>query len=205
MARPLQERSSSEPGGSIQVEANRTFPPHAVSSSSSTICEPSIALSHRTGHNSRASSHQRTSARIIRCRASRRAGSDCDESELSSSTCGQTHCRLPESFSTAEPTYPIRQSPSHQYSRMEAGATAHGDLSEQGARGEQPRAREEEIEREIAIRLRRIGDQMNELYLQRRVVGERQWWRPLRWHLTQFISEILAALYNPLLDILPHN
>lgn len=69
--------------------------------------------------------------------------------------------------------------------------------------GDRPLAGEVPIEREIALRLRRIGDQMNERYLQRRQIGQRQWWGPLRWHVIQIIGEIVAALYNPLVDILP--
>ncbi|XP_069063680.1 bcl-2-binding component 3 [Pleurodeles waltl] len=60
----------------------------------------------------------------------------------------------------------------------------------------------QDIEREIAARLRRIGDEMNTIYLQRAM--EQQGHRvPLMWHVYHFISQVLAVFFNPQGDIVP--
>ncbi|KAM4697120.1 uncharacterized protein WCC33_015807 [Rhinophrynus dorsalis] len=203
MARPLHDGNSSEPVGNIQAEASRTFP-------ASGICEQNAPLSHRpitSVHSPPASCLRCYSRHVTHCQTSRGSGSNCEESGTSSSTFGQTRCHIPESFSTGETTACGYRHTGHENSGMEEDVRSvdQDGVAADAPRGELLLAGEEDIEREIAIRLRRIGDQMNELYMQRRLAGERQWWAPLRWHLTHFIYEILAALYNPLVDILPHN
>ncbi|MEE6491174.1 hypothetical protein FKM82_016115 [Ascaphus truei] len=208
MARPLHDGSASEPAGSIQAEGTRSFPSGGVGGEPSRgICEQNLPLSRRAGPSSPAPSCQRCSSpRINHCRPRHGLASDCEGSGPSCSLpCEQRHCHFPESFTTGETTaYGLRPT-EREYSGMEERVAV--DQNRVGVvarpRGELPLVGEEAIDREIAIRLRRIGDQMNELYLQRRLAGERQWMGPLRWHLNQFISEILAALYNPLVDLLP--
>ncbi|KAM4021243.1 bcl-2-binding component 3 isoform 1-T1 [Anomaloglossus baeobatrachus] len=203
MARPLHDGSTSEPVGNIQSEASRTFPPADVSaceaSSSSTICEQNLPASRPTAPASRtlASACQRhPSPSENHCQ------DRLEMAEPSSTALERRHCSCPESFSTGETTaYGLRHT-AHEHSRVGMDT----DVSNQNdAQGDRPLAGEIPVEREIALRLRRIGDQMNDRYLQRRQNGQRQWWGPLRWHLTQIISEIVAALYNPLVDILPQN
>ncbi|XP_063289259.1 uncharacterized protein LOC134573429 [Pelobates fuscus] len=202
MARPLHDGSSSQPVGNIQVETNRVFPSNVGSSCA--IREHNRPLSQHSTPNPRSSSvpcQRTTTTPVNRCPTTHETGNNCEPGS-SSSNCAQRLCQFPEAIArTAIPN-------------SSATLVAHsGDISMVSMRSLRadipmnalPLVEEAHIEREIAIRLRRIGDQMNELYLQRRLAGERHWWRPLRWHLTQFISEILAALYNPLLDILPHN
>ncbi|KAG9478120.1 bcl-2-binding component 3 [Eleutherodactylus coqui] len=209
MARPLQDGSTSEPVGNIQAEASRTFPPDASAceASSSTICEQNLPASHPTAPSSHTlppvcqqcpapcGNHFQTGLEMV---------NSCDP-EPSSTTFVQRSriFSYPESFSTGETTaYGLRHT-AREHSRVGLDT----DVSNQNdAQADRPLAGDIPIEREIALRLRRIGDQMNERYLQRRQMGQqRQWWGPLRWHLTQIISEIVAALYNPLVDILPQN
>ncbi|XP_068106819.1 uncharacterized protein [Hyperolius riggenbachi] len=200
MAGTPHDGSTSEPVGNIQAEACRTFPADvSACEASSRICVQNPPVSHRAAPASmchrRFPSCQNHSQNRLEMVNSRESGP-------SSTSCEQRHCSYPESFSTGETTaYDLRHR-AHDHSSM---GTAVEELNQDGPQGELPLAGDVPIEREIALRLRRIGDQMNERYLQRRQVAQRQWWGPLRWHLTQMISEILAALYNPLVDILPQN
>ncbi|XP_077141628.1 uncharacterized protein LOC143805821 [Ranitomeya variabilis] len=207
MARPLHDGSTSEPVGKIQSEASRTFPPDvsACEASSSTICEQNLPVSHPTAPAASctlaSACQRRPSPSENHCQDRLEMVNSCDL-EPSSTTCERRHCPCPESFSTGETTsYGLRHT-AHEHSRLGMDT----DVSNQNdAQGDRPLAGDIPVEREIALRLRRIGDQMNERYLQRRQNGQRHWWDPLRWHLTQIISEIVAALYNPLVDILPQN
>ncbi|XP_075692161.1 bcl-2-binding component 3 [Rhinoderma darwinii] len=204
MARPLHDGSTSEPVGNIQAEASRTFPRDvsACEASSSTICEQNLPVSHPTALTSHtlASMCQRRPASRGNPFQNRLEMVNSWDPEPSSTTFEQRNCSYPESFSTGETTaYGLRHT-AHDHSRVGMDT----DVSNQNdPQGDRPLAGEMPIEREIALRLRRIGDQMNERYLQRMQIGQRQWWGPLRWHLTQIISEIVTALYNPLVDILP--
>ncbi|KAM8952282.1 uncharacterized protein RCH25_043078 [Pelodytes ibericus] len=274
MARPLHDGSSSEPVGSIQVEASRVFPSGVGISCA--ICEQNRAASTQSTpdvHPQPASCQRCTSPRVNHYLASHEVESNC-ESAPSSSNCGQRFCLFPASFTPSDhPVYRhiggkldahVNQKVGWEVGRegnvtvhfmdqstdKRDGHVGHGYLhadlnwwrrfvlEDPAVPGVDPKgvlplrttsrglnmvpvipggveaivpmdearlADDGHIEREIAMRLRRIGDEMNELYLQRWVAGERRWWRPLRWHLTQFISEVLTALYNPLIDILPHN
>ncbi|XP_056395515.1 uncharacterized protein LOC130291115 [Hyla sarda] len=203
MARPLHDGNTSKPVGNIRAEAGRNFPSDvsACEASSSTICEQNLPVSHPAAPASHSLSPvcQRRPAPHFQNRLE--MVNSCDP-EPSSTPFEQRHCSYPESFSTGETTaYGLRHTV-HEHSRVRMDT----DVSNQNdAQGDRPLAGEVPLEREIALRLRRIGDQMNERYLQRRQVAQRQWWGPLRWHLTQIISEIVAALYNPLVDILPQN
>ncbi|XP_069842919.1 bcl-2-binding component 3 [Dendropsophus ebraccatus] len=205
MARPLHDGSTSEPVGNIRSEAGRTFPADvsACEASSSTICEQNLPVSHPAATTPSSRSLSPVCQRRPAPHSQNGLGmvNACDP-EPSSTPFEQRHCPYPESFSTGETTaYGLRHT-AHEHSRVGMDT----DVSNQNdAQADRPLAGEVPIEREIALRLRRIGDQMNERYLQRRQVGQRQWWGPLRWHLTQIISEIVAALYNPLVDILPQN
>ncbi|XP_071979024.1 bcl-2-binding component 3 [Engystomops pustulosus] len=206
MARPLHDGSTSEPVGNIRAEAGRSFPNDvsACEASSSTICEQNLPVSHPA-----APTALPLSPVCPRCPMpsenhiqDRLEMVNRYDPEPSSTPCSRRHCSYPESFSTGETTaYALRHT-THDHSRvgMDTSVSNQND-----AQVDRPLAGEVPIEREIALRLRRIGDQMNERYLQRRQDGQRQWWGPLRWHLTQMISEIVAALYNPLVDILPQN
>ncbi|XP_072285710.1 bcl-2-binding component 3 [Pyxicephalus adspersus] len=205
MARALHDGNTPEPVGNIQSEAGRTFPASvSACEASSRICEQNLPASHQTPL-----TVQTPASMCPRCFSScQNQAQDRLEmvnscgSEPSSTACEQRHCSYPESFSTGEPTaYGLRHT-AHEHSNM---GTDVEELHRDDPQAELPLAGDVPVEREIALRLRRIGDQMNERYLRRRQVAQRQWWGPLRWHLTQMISEILAALYNPLLDILPQN
>ncbi|XP_073404760.1 uncharacterized protein [Dendrobates tinctorius] len=207
MARPLHDGSTSEPVGKIQSEASRTFPPDVSAceaSSSSTICDQNLPASHPTAPTSRTLAsvcQRRPSPSENHCQDRLEMVNSCDL-EPSSTTYERRHCSCPESFSTGDTTAYGLGHTAHEHSRLGMGT----DVSNQNdAQGDRPLAGDIPVEREIALRLRRIGDQMNERYLQRRQNGQRHWWGPLRWHLTQIISEIVAALYNPLVDILPQN
>ncbi|KAM5146368.1 bcl-2-binding component 3 [Mantella aurantiaca] len=206
MARALlHDGSTPEPVGNIQSEAGRTFPAGvSACEASSRICEQNLPVSHQNPL-----TVQATASMCPRCLSACRNHpqdrlemvNSC-ESGPSSATCEQRRCCYPESFSTGEPTaYGLRHT-SHEHSNS---GTEVEELHRDDPHAELPLAGDVPVEREIALRLRRIGDQMNERYLRRRHVVQRQWWGPLRWHLTQMISEILAALYNPLVDILPQN
>ncbi|XP_069500640.1 bcl-2-binding component 3 isoform X2 [Ambystoma mexicanum] len=60
----------------------------------------------------------------------------------------------------------------------------------------------QDIERQIAARLRMIGDEMNTIYLQRAM--EQEVHRvPLIWHLYHFITEVFAVFFNPQGDMVP--
>ncbi|KAM9326243.1 bcl-2-binding component 3 [Gastrophryne carolinensis] len=202
MARALHDSSNSEPVGNIQAEANRTFPANAgACGAHSRICEQNLPLSHPT-----APSPQNPPAMCQRCSSCQTPSQDRQvtsyESGSSSTTCEHRLCRYPEPFSTGETTaYGLR----HTTNEHSSTGTEVEVLNQDEPQAELAPAGDVPVEREIALRLRRIGDQMNERYLRRRQVAQRQWWGPLRWHLTQMISEILAALYNPLVDILPQN
>ncbi|XP_075043218.1 uncharacterized protein LOC142102314 [Mixophyes fleayi] len=202
MAGQLYDGSTSEPVGNIQTDVSHTFPAEVgVCGPSHRLCEQNVQMSHQTAPNPPA-----PASLCQRCVSPRR---NCFQNRCemvnsceSGPSFAQRHCSYPESFSTGETTaYGLRHTV-HEHSRsgMEVDAS-----NQNGPQGQLPWTGEGPIEREIAMRLRRIGDQMNERYLQRRQMGHQQWWGPLRWHLTQIISEIVAALYNPLVDILPQN
>ncbi|KAG8448725.1 hypothetical protein GDO86_015699 [Hymenochirus boettgeri] len=198
MARPLYDGSPSEPVQNIQGENNNAFPAGVANNTCDGICEQNVPLSNQTNIiHLQPSSYQR-----CHCQINREAQSNCEESEL----CGQS--LFPATFNTGETTAISLTHSGSDTSGMDTDVYVPEQNDSVGASqdGALLLVMEENLEREIALRLRRIGDQMNELYLQRRFVGEQHhWWGPLRWHLTQFISEILAALYNPLVDILPHH
>ncbi|KAM3911301.1 uncharacterized protein RB166_019990 [Leptodactylus fuscus] len=195
MARPLHDGSTSEPVGNIRAEASHAFPNgvSACEAASSPTATPSTTLSPVC--------QRRPSIRENHIQSRLEMVNSCN-AEPSSTTFNQRLCSYPESFSTGDTTaYGLRHT-AHDHSRVGMDTEVSNQNDAQESR---PLVGEIPIEREIALRLRRIGDQMNERYLQRREVGQRQWWGPLRWHLTQIISEIVAALYNPLVDILPQN
>ncbi|OCT67976.1 uncharacterized protein XB22065716.L [Xenopus laevis] len=207
MARPLNDGKPSEPVGNIQVETSHAFPAGVAETPCGGICEQSLPSSHpSTTNHSQPSFCQINHCQINNCQISLGTESNCQESGPSSAPCGNSHCHFSGCYNTGESTALSLTHSLSENSGMEVNVRIldqddfAGDIQ-----GGAMLAGEEDIEREIAMRLRRIGDQMNELYMQRRVGGERHWWGPLRWHLTQFISEILAALYNPLVDILPHH
>ncbi|XP_040261361.1 uncharacterized protein LOC120977464 [Bufo bufo] len=207
MARPLHDGSTSEPVGNIQAEAGRAFPNDvsACEASSSTICEQNLPASRPVPPAFFSLSpvcQRRPSAPCENHFQDRLEMVNSCDPEPSSTTFEQRHCSYPESFSTGDTTAYGPRHTTHEHSRLGMDT----DVSNQNdAQGDRPLVGDVPLEREIALRLRRIGDQMNERYLQRMQVGQRQWWGPLRWHLTQILSEIVAALYNPLVDILPQN
>ncbi|XP_040179477.1 bcl-2-binding component 3-like isoform X1 [Rana temporaria] len=203
MARALHDGSTSERVGNIQSDAGRTFPADvSACAASSRICEQNLPVSHPAPVPAPPSMCQRCLSLCQNHPRDRLEMVNSCESGPSSPACEQRHCSYPESFSTGEPTaYGLRHT-THEHSNM---GTDVEESHQDDPQAELPLAGDVPVEREIALRLRRIGDQMNERYLRRRQVAQRQWWGPLRWHLTQMISEILAALYNPLVDILPQN
>ncbi|XP_063793711.1 uncharacterized protein LOC134949191 [Pseudophryne corroboree] len=200
MARPLSDGSTSEPVGNIQTDASHAFPANV------TACQSSRGLS---GQNLPVNYQTAQASLCQRCASPRRNRiqnrfemvTSC-ESGPSLPAFGTRACSYPESFSTGETTAFGLRHTAHDHSRS---GTEVEVLHQNDPQRQLPLAGEGPIEREIAMRLRRIGDQMNERYLQRRQIGQRQWWRPLRWHVTQIISEIVTALYNPLVDILLQN
>ncbi|OCT66243.1 uncharacterized protein LOC108700251 [Xenopus laevis] len=203
MARLLNDRKPSEPVGNIQVETSPAFPAGVAETPCGGICEQNLPSSHPSTTN-----HSHPSfLQINPCQIRLGAESNCEESGPSSAPCANSHCHFSGCYNTGESTALSLTHSLSENSGMEDNVRIlnQEDFAGDIEGGAMVLAGEEDLEREIAMRLRLIGDQMNELYMQRRIGGERHWWGPLRWRLTQFISEILSALYNPLIDILPQH
>ncbi|XP_078517139.1 bcl-2-binding component 3 [Lissotriton helveticus] len=132
----------------------------------------------------------------------------CHGYQLSQTACSaptRTLCTFPATCQADHSVYDHR-SIGGEHSRAEQVTMAglagrlEGEMVGNGrAHREQPG---QDIEREIAARLRRIGDEMNTIYLQRAM--EQQGHRvPLMWHVYHFISQVLAVFFNPQGDIMP--